>query len=239
VDPMADKYPSMSAYMYTAGNPVMLVDPDGRRIHLRFFGEGTYKKFESFMNKKLEGQFEITTSKNKDGSYRLGFKATKGGGDVSKMSKRAQRFYKRMKYLTDDEKTTANISIVDGDKDVHFGNYTTNKIDIGDIISMEKSELLSGKGASALGKIYHEFNEQYFKAQQGYPAGSSSGYIQNDQKAIGWENEINENERQYKIKVHSSNVLSYYYLEKDGSKTKFIMNISKGIVQVTQIPNSN
>jgi len=84
VDPMADKYPSMSAYMYTAGNPVMLVDPDGRRIHLRFFGEGTYKKFESFMNKKLEGQFEITTSKNKDGSYRLGFKATKGGGDVSK-----------------------------------------------------------------------------------------------------------------------------------------------------------
>jgi RHS repeat-associated protein len=30
VDPMADKYPSMSAYMYCAGNPVMLVDPDGR-----------------------------------------------------------------------------------------------------------------------------------------------------------------------------------------------------------------
>jgi len=30
VDPMASKYPSMSAYMYCAGNPVMLVDPDGR-----------------------------------------------------------------------------------------------------------------------------------------------------------------------------------------------------------------
>jgi RHS repeat-associated protein len=30
VDPLADKYPSMSSYMYTAGNPVMLVDPDGR-----------------------------------------------------------------------------------------------------------------------------------------------------------------------------------------------------------------
>jgi hypothetical protein len=29
VDPLADKYPSMSPYMYTAGNPVMLVDPDG------------------------------------------------------------------------------------------------------------------------------------------------------------------------------------------------------------------
>ena len=29
VDPLADKYPSMSPYMYTAGNPVMLVDPNG------------------------------------------------------------------------------------------------------------------------------------------------------------------------------------------------------------------
>jgi hypothetical protein len=32
VDPLADKYPSMSPYMYTAGNPVMLVDPDGMKI---------------------------------------------------------------------------------------------------------------------------------------------------------------------------------------------------------------
>ena len=30
VDPLADKYPSMSPYMYCAGNPVMLVDPDGQ-----------------------------------------------------------------------------------------------------------------------------------------------------------------------------------------------------------------
>jgi RHS repeat-associated protein len=30
VDPLADKYPSLSPYMYTAGNPVMLVDSDGK-----------------------------------------------------------------------------------------------------------------------------------------------------------------------------------------------------------------
>jgi len=30
VDPMAHKLPSMSAYMYCAGNPVRLIDPDGR-----------------------------------------------------------------------------------------------------------------------------------------------------------------------------------------------------------------
>ena len=30
VDPMSDKYPSMSPYNYCANNPVILVDPDGR-----------------------------------------------------------------------------------------------------------------------------------------------------------------------------------------------------------------
>jgi RHS repeat-associated protein len=32
VDPMSDKYPSMSPYNYCADNPVILVDPDGREI---------------------------------------------------------------------------------------------------------------------------------------------------------------------------------------------------------------
>ena len=34
VDPMADKYPSISPYAYCAWNPVRLVDPDGREIDL-------------------------------------------------------------------------------------------------------------------------------------------------------------------------------------------------------------
>ncbi len=34
VDPMADKYPSISPYAYCAWNPVRLVDPDGREIIL-------------------------------------------------------------------------------------------------------------------------------------------------------------------------------------------------------------
>jgi len=32
VDPMADKYPSISPYAYCVWNPVMLVDPDGREF---------------------------------------------------------------------------------------------------------------------------------------------------------------------------------------------------------------
>ncbi|MFP5471665.1 MAG: RHS repeat-associated core domain-containing protein [Bacteroidia bacterium] len=32
VDPLADKYPNMSPYIYTANNPVNYIDPDGRKI---------------------------------------------------------------------------------------------------------------------------------------------------------------------------------------------------------------
>jgi RHS repeat-associated protein len=34
VDPLSDKYPTLSPYTYCANNPIMMVDPDGRRINI-------------------------------------------------------------------------------------------------------------------------------------------------------------------------------------------------------------
>ena len=42
VDPMADKYPSLSPYNYCAWNPVKLVDPDGRVMGDFYSKDGTY-----------------------------------------------------------------------------------------------------------------------------------------------------------------------------------------------------
>jgi RHS repeat-associated protein len=49
VDPMAHKYPSMSAYMYCAGNPVMLVDPDGMIIDLSELMKSDFDAFGQLM----------------------------------------------------------------------------------------------------------------------------------------------------------------------------------------------
>ena len=42
IDPLSDKYPSMSPYMYCAGNPVIFIDPDGRRIDHFFNRQGQF-----------------------------------------------------------------------------------------------------------------------------------------------------------------------------------------------------
>ncbi len=49
VDPMADKYPSISPYAYCAWNPVKLVDPDGREI---WIGSYNGEKSRYIPNKK-------------------------------------------------------------------------------------------------------------------------------------------------------------------------------------------
>ncbi|MDP2187239.1 MAG: RHS repeat-associated core domain-containing protein, partial [Sphingobacteriaceae bacterium] len=59
VDPMADKYPSLSAYNYCAWNPVMLVDPDGRSFEL--FIEGT--EANSAMD-QLQSSTNLTLSRD-------------------------------------------------------------------------------------------------------------------------------------------------------------------------------
>ena len=42
VDPMSDKYPSMTPYNYCNNNPVILVDPDGMDVEVTENGNGTY-----------------------------------------------------------------------------------------------------------------------------------------------------------------------------------------------------
>ena len=58
VDPLADNSPSMSCYMYTAGNPVMLIDPDGRDWFENELTGDVY--YNSDMRKGQEGTGAMT-----------------------------------------------------------------------------------------------------------------------------------------------------------------------------------
>ena len=69
VDALAGKYPTLSPYMYTAGNPVNMIDPDGNYIHI----VGTeasiaftfmLKSFDGINDKNIFKAFGIVSDKN-------------------------------------------------------------------------------------------------------------------------------------------------------------------------------
>ena len=61
VDPMSDKYPSISPYAYCAWNPVKLVDPDGRDWYKTEDGKMhytvKYTSKEKFHNSSIKGEY--------------------------------------------------------------------------------------------------------------------------------------------------------------------------------------
>ena len=70
VDPMADKYPSISPYAYCAGNPLRLVDPDGRMIDdYKIFRDGTITiaktndPYDRFFVEQSDGTFGVVEMK--------------------------------------------------------------------------------------------------------------------------------------------------------------------------------
>jgi len=51
IDPIAEKYYSVSPYSYCAGNPVNFVDPDGKETHVVAQEDGTYKVVGGIINR--------------------------------------------------------------------------------------------------------------------------------------------------------------------------------------------
>jgi RHS repeat-associated protein len=81
VDPMSDKYPSMSPYNYCANNPVILVDPDGRDVEYNSAVDLMFvtafrainSKFDNYV-KTLESSDELYTFKhNNNGKNSFGY----------------------------------------------------------------------------------------------------------------------------------------------------------------------
>ena len=85
VDPMADKYLSISPYAYCAWNPVKLVDPDGREIDISSLydknGKCKYKYIEAALRAfaKTELGYKELSKYAKAGQEILGVKFDKDG----------------------------------------------------------------------------------------------------------------------------------------------------------------
>ena len=230
VDPMAGKYPSISPYVYCAWNPVKLVDPDGKEIHLTFIGKNTCKALNKIINEGLGGQFRAVYSKNKDGSWTLSLQATEGGGNKDKLTERQKAFYEMLSSCIDDKKIIAEISVVYGSSEVHVGNYTKNTIDVADMLQFDD---LGMGPCTKQGKLIHEFVEQYEKASYGRGKGEDMNRKECHHIAISAENYVNGSSREdFPVgpgRIHQAytdnktcTTTDYYYATKDA-----VLNVRK------------
>ena len=65
VDPMSDKYPSLSPYVYCADNPVKLVDPDGEEYEVFIISDDEQTANKAF--KQLQSSTNLILERGKDG----------------------------------------------------------------------------------------------------------------------------------------------------------------------------
>ena len=68
IDPLSDKYPSMSPFIYTAGNPVMLIDPDGRKWKRAKDKKQADKMDAIAKNRISKNESEIAKLQNSEGN---------------------------------------------------------------------------------------------------------------------------------------------------------------------------
>jgi len=212
VDPMSDKYPSLSPFAYCANNPLILIDPNGEDIELTFYTSNcahTKDEFTKIVNQGLGGQFEADYKQTGDGKYMLDLKATKDGGNVSKLSTEQKAFYNELKGMIDDHSTTAKVAVKGGKTDVAIGNFATNTIDICDINQFDNM----GQGAATKqGKLIHELSEQFGKAK-------GMGRDAAHEKGKAAENRVNGTTR--KDVSYNRGVYTSSYTDKKGNTTMY------------------
>ena len=113
VDPLSDKYPSLSPYVYCANNPVILVDPDGADIYIK--GEDgvitTYVPGATNYDGEDEYTKEMITSLDKIHSSKSGEKVIDRLVSSDK------------KYTLDNEKGKTDNPETHS-KGIHFNKYT-------------------------------------------------------------------------------------------------------------------
>ena len=203
-DPLAEKYLSISSYVYCANNPIIYIDPNGRELILT----GDKRNIDRTVSVANQGIGKNILKVDESGNVTMKSLSDK---QLSKLTTEQKEMYGVMKDIIKAE-DKVNIGVESGSKDVLIGNYDLERIDINDIESYGE-----GKGVDIYSVLAHEFYEQMEKqinhknAEDSHNSGIKkeedvSGYIRGE--SVKFE----ENDK-------GNGVLKLQYFKKDLTET--------------------
>lgn len=187
LDPLATKYPSLSPYAFVGNSPIMLVDPDGKKLILKG-NRADIDRTITLMQSAVGDYF--TVKKGRRGQILLIVNPDAIGTPTTKQQTAIDVFTK----IANPETKTTRVGVVSNDDGVTTGNFEKEKIDIADMEMFDKMEnsTTSPNVFSSAGKLIHEFEEQYQKQVEG-----KRKFYQAHNPAIDNENEYNGSKRSY------------------------------------------
>ena len=158
VDPMSDKYPSISPYAYCAWNPVKLVDPDGRELVLT----GESENVNSLL-KIINKCFSFSTDVFKVvGGKMQSRELTKD--EIANMTTEQQEFYKTVMSVIDDP-NEITIGVVSNSSEVLFGSWKLSQIDVADVSALGEGD---GVDFAIIHIVWDEFMLHHLKFHQNH-----------------------------------------------------------------------
>lgn len=160
IDPLAEKYYSMSSYTYVGNMPIIALDPDGKRLRLTGDKENTDQTIKTVN----DGLGSKIAKIDKNGNVSLKKLSDK---QLSKLTSEQKGLYDVVRGVVDD-KNTVNIGVEKGSEDVIIGSYELEKIDIADINAFGE-----GNAVNQYSALAHELQEQKDKQLDCTPYGDA------------------------------------------------------------------
>ncbi len=180
LDPLAAKYPALSAYNYVGGNPIIFVDSDGKYFKLPDnFVRPTVSAFQAWYT-AVSGDASITFMAG--GTGNLEFAGTPQ--EKEKMKLKAEKIIARFgpggtqyKTATDEEKKTA-LFLIDflspNEADIPYTANTNNEKDYEDLKPKEKAGVDSKVKEKQVNAIEKEYTNKVVPPPPAAPAGGGA-----------------------------------------------------------------
>jgi RHS repeat-associated protein len=152
IDPLAEKYASITPYNYCANNPMIFIDTDGKKI-IAFFNN-VENDFKTVVNNSFSGKVNIRTEDAGLGKKFVYFELAKGVSlnDLNEKERKAFKTFNTMSTISQ----TISVSMEGHRDDDFMDNFYDKTLFVDDV----KSDIKEVNNFQ-LSNLYHFFKEQW------------------------------------------------------------------------------